>query len=92
MKDFLLALKILIAIYNGRACQIGTPTDFYKWMDAHPNYVVAKTFETPSKGDYWLVRDCHDGQDYELIAFWDDISDNIEYTSIFHAKCFRKVN
>lgn len=81
-------LKVLIAIYNGHACQIGTPTDFYGWMDAHPNYKVVRSFETPNKGDYWLVED--EG-DYELLAFWDDISSSLEYTSVFHAKCFRRV-
>lgn len=83
-----LIFKVLIAIYNGRACQIGQPTDFYAWMDAHPNYVVARVFETPTRGDYWLVED---QGNYELIAFWDDISDNLYNTSIFHVKCFRKV-
>lgn len=87
-----LLLKIIIAIYNGRACQIGAPTDFYAWINANPNYVVARSFETPSRGDYWLVKDSHDGQDYELMAFWDDISSNIAHTSVFHVKCFRKVN
>lgn len=84
-------IRVIIAIYSGRACQIGIPTDFYSWMDAHPDYVVVKAFETDTHGDYWLVKDSHDGQDYELIAFIDDISSNLYYTSVFHARCFRKV-
>ena len=82
MKLIWLILKVLIAIYHGQACQVGQPTDFYGWMDTHPNYVVVRVFETPSRGDYWLVKDSHDGQDYELIAFMDDISSNLEYTSV----------
>lgn len=88
MKLAWLIFKVLVAIYNGRACQVGQPTDFYRWMDAHPNYVVVKSFETPSRGDYWLIED---QGDYELIAFRDDISDNIAHTSVFHARCMRKV-
>lgn len=92
MKLTLLIVKMLIAIYHGQACQVGTNTpDYYGWMDANPDYVVVKVFETPSHGDYWLVKDSHDGNDYELIAFWDDISDNIYYTSVFHVRCFRRV-
>lgn len=86
-----LILKVLIAIYNGQACQIGHETDFYDWMAQHPYYVVVRSFETPNRGDYWLVVDSHDGQDYELIAFWEDISDSIYYQSVFHAKCFRRI-
>jgi len=92
MRAAWLIFKVLVAIYNGQACQMGQPTDFYGWMNDHPNYVVVKSFETPERGDYWLVKDSHEGQDYELITFIDDISSNLEYTSVFHVKCFRQIN
>lgn len=93
MTNLAILLRVLMAIYNGRACQLGTPTpDYYGWMARNPDYVVVKSFETPDRGDYWLVKDSHDGQDYELIAFWYDISSNLAYTSVFHARCFRDVN
>lgn len=88
----LIILKVLIVIYNGQACQVGQETDFYGWMNAHPNYVVERSFETSHNGDYWLVKDSYDGTDYELIVFIDDLSDNMNDTSIFHAKCFRKIS
>jgi len=87
MKLTWLILKVLIAIYNGQACQIGQEADFYSWVYAHPNYVVVKAFEMNVYGDYWLMSD--DGE-YYLFKFKEPIEQTIA-SGASHGECFRRV-
>jgi glycosidase len=68
---------------------MGTSTDYYKWIDLHPDYTVPMTLETDLEGDYWLME--ADGQ-YYLFKFATDIDDTLDSgTSAVHGECFRHV-
>ena len=90
-----LIIGILLAISTHTACDLGKPTDYYAWVDAHPDYSVAWTWtvasglSTREDGDFWLMTDKGDG--YYLFKFAKPIDDTIA-TGASHGECFRQVS
>lgn len=82
-----LLIGVLLAISTHTACDLGTPTDYYQWIDAHPDYSVPMTLHTDSNEDYWLMSD---GQEYYLFKFKEPIDDTIA-SGASHGECFRDV-
>ena len=85
MIGLLIRLYFAIAIHN--ACNIGKPTDYYGWVNEHPNYRVAWSLESPVFGDYWIMTV---GQGYYLFKFKKPIAETIG-TGEDHGECFREV-
>jgi glycosidase len=83
-----IVIAILLAISTHTACDIGKPTDYYAWVDAHPDYSVPMQLSTPNDGDYWLMS--ADGE-YYLFAFAESLDKTIP-SGASHGACFRKVS
>lgn len=82
-----LLIGLLLAISTHTACDMGKPANYYKWVDAHPDYTVPMTLHTDANEDYWLMSD---GQEYYLFKFIQPIEDTID-TGASHGACFRDV-
>lgn len=85
MIGLLIRLYFAIAIHN--ACNIGKPTGYYDWVNAHPDYTVAWSLESKVWGDYWLMS--AEGK-YYLFKFAKPIEDTIA-SGASHGECFREV-
>ncbi len=52
-----IVIGILLSISTHTACDLGKPADYYKWVDAHPDYTVPMQINVPDDTDYWLMSD-----------------------------------
>lgn len=82
-----LLIRVLIAISIHNACNIGVRTDYYAWVNAHPDYMVAWSFESPIWGDYWIMSA---DSKYYLFKFKQPIAETIG-SGQDHGECFNEV-
>ena len=81
-----LLIMILMAMSNGTTCQLGAPTDYYVWVNAHPDYVVAHEFNLEGYKPVWLMQ-----ADGEYYVFEFAKMDALTGGSNQHGDCFRDV-
>lgn len=82
-----LLLRVLLAIATHGGCDMGKASDYYSWVDAHPDYKVPMTLSTQDAGDWWLME--ADGE-YLLFKFAEPLEETIP-TGASHGECARIV-
>lgn len=82
-----LILRIVLAIATRTACDLGTPADYYAWVEEHPDYRVPLALETEDRGDYWLME--ADGE-YLLFKFAEPLAETMP-SGASHGECARIV-
>lgn len=82
-----LLIMILMAMSTGKVCDLGKPTDYYAWVDAHP-YRVVQQFNIPDYKPVWLMQDS-DGNDPNYYLFEFKEKDALNGGQNQHGDCFQ---